>query len=511
MFGHEWDDPTAMNTVDSAPQMPRSVVCNPFFDWGTDQPLSIPWADTIIYETHVKGATQLHPGIDEELRGTYAGIAHPAFIDHLVQLGVTTVELQPVHEFVHDSHLLERGLRNYWGYNSIGFFAPHHEYSHRHVAGQGMLGTQVQDFKQMVKTLHEAGIEVILDVVYNHTAEGNHLGPTLSMKGIDNAVVLPARRRRPAVLHGLHRHRQHAEHAQPVRAAARHGQPPLLGHRDARRRVPVRSRLGARPQPARGRPPLRVLRPRPTGSGGQPAEADRRAVGHRRGRVPGRQLPRRSGRSGTGGTATACASSGPAARPASASSRTGSRDRATCTSAPGALPHASINFITAHDGFTLRDLVSYHEKHNDANGEGNQDGESHNRSWNCGAEGPTDDPAVNELRARQQRNMLTTLLLSQGVPMILGGDEFGRTQHGNNNAYCQDNEISWYDWANVDEDLCRFATGVTAVRKTHPTFHRRHVLPGPRRARHPPGARLVPAGRGGRWATRTGLASTSRR
>ena len=330
----------------------------------------------------------------------------------------------------------------------------------------------------LVKTLHDAGIEVILDVVYNHTAEGNHLGPMLSFKGIDNAAYYRLVGRQPPVLHGLHRHRQHAEHAPPARAAADHGQPALLGARDARRRLPLRPRGDAGARAARRRSAVGVLRSDPAGSGRQPGQADRRAVGRRRRRLPGRQLsaavvgverqvPRLRARL--------------LARHRSDAGRvraTGSPAARICTRAPRGEPHASINFITAHDGFTLRDLVSYNEKHNEANGEDNRDGESHNRSWNCGAEGPTDDPEVIALRARQQRNFLATLLLSQGVPMLLGGDEIGRTQRGNNNAYCQDNEISWYDWDDADKRCCSSRASLIRLRQRHPVFCRRRWFQG---------------------------------
>jgi isoamylase len=452
-------------------------VLNPFFDWGTDKPLGIPWADTIIYEAHVKGATQIHAAIDEELRGTYAGIAHPAFVDHLTSLGVTTLELQPVHEFVHDAHLLERGLRNYWGYNSIGFFAPHHEYSHRHVAGSAGFGQQVQDFKQMVKTLHEAGIEVILDVVYNHTAEGNHLGPTLSMKGIDNASYYrlvdddpqyymdytgtgnTLNMRNPFVLQLVMdslRYWATEMHIDGFRfdlasalARSLHEVDRLSAFFDLVQQDPVVSRLKL------------IAEPWDIGEGGYQVGNFPAQWAEWNGRY--RDCIREhwaGGKSGLGEFAYRI---------------TGSSD---LYEAAGRAPHASVNFITAHDGFTLRDLVSYHEKRNEANGEDNRDGESHNRSWNCGAEGETDDEVVLTLRARQQRNLLTTLLLSQGVPMILGGDEMGRTQHGNNNAYCQDNEISWFHWDERDESLVEFTRGLTALRKAHPTFHRRQFFQG---------------------------------
>jgi glycogen operon protein len=476
VFAHEWDDPMRMNTADSAPSMPKSLVTNPFFEWGTDQPLGRTWADTIIYETHVKGATQRHPAVDEEIRGTYAGIAHPAFVDHLLSLGITAVELQPVHEFVHDAHLVERGLRNYWGYNSIGFFAPHHEYSHRHLQGIGLQGQQVQDFKQMVKTLHEAGIEVILDVVYNHTAEGNHLGPTLSFKGIDNASYYRLTDDRQYYMDytgtGNTLNMQNPYVLQLVMDSLRYWATEMHvdGFRFDLASALARSlhevdRLSAffdlvQQDPVVGRLKL-IAEPWDVGEGGYQVGNFPPQWAEWNGRY--RDCVREAWAGGDEGMGEF------------AYRITGSSD---LYEAAGRRPHSSINFVTAHDGFTLRDLVSYHEKRNEANGEDNRDGESHNRGWNCGAEGPTDDPEVNSLRARQQRNLLTTLLLSQGVPMLLGGDEFGRTQEGNNNAYCQDNEVSWYDWDAVDTDLLAFTRLLTGLRKAHPSFHRRQFFQG---------------------------------
>ncbi len=472
MFSYNFADHDAIDTSDSAKSTPRSLVVNPYFDWGTDQPLLLPWAETVIYETHVRGATMLHPGVDEELRGSYAGIAHPAFIEHLKGLGVTTVELLPVHEFVHDAHLVERGLRNYWGYNTIGYFAPHNEYSHRHGQGQ-----QVQDFKQMVKTLHQAGMEVILDVVYNHTAEGNHMGPHLSMKGIDNASYYrlvdddkqyymdytgtgnTLNMRNPFVLQLVMdslRYWATEMHVDGFRfdlastlARSLHEVDKLSAFFDLVQQDPVISKLKL------------IAEPWDVGDGGyqvgnfppQWAEWNGRYRDCIRDRWAGAN-------NGLGEFAYRI---------------TGSSD---LYEAAGRKPHASINFITAHDGFTMRDLVSYNEKHNDANGEDNNDGENHNRGWNCGAEGPTDDEEVNALRSRQQRNQLATLVLSQGVPMLLGGDEIGRTQGGNNNAYCQDNEVSWYDWENVDTELLAFVSGLIQLRRDHPTFRRRQFFQG---------------------------------
>ena len=472
LFGYNFDDHDQIDTSDSAASTPRSLIVNPFFDWATDQPLLLPWAETVIYEAHVRGATQLHPDIDEDLRGTYAGIAHPAFLDHLGMLGITTLELLPVHEFVHDAHLLERNLRNYWGYNSIGFFAPHHEYSHRNGRGQ-----QVQDFKQMVKTLHQAGIEVILDVVYNHSAEGNHMGPTLSFKGIDNAAYYrlvgddkqyymdytgtgnTLNMQNPYVLQLVMdslRYWATEMHVDGFRfdlastlARSLHEVDRLSAFFDLVQQDPVVSRLKL------------IAEPWDVGEGGYQVGNFPPQWAEWNGRYRDCIRDHWSGSShGLGEFAYRI---------------TGSSD---LYEAAGRKPHASINFVTAHDGFTMRDLVSYNDKHNEANGEDNNDGESHNRGWNCGAEGPTDDEQINALRARQQRNLLSTLLLSQGVPMILGGDELGRTQGGNNNAYCQDNEVSWYDWTNADTALVKFVASVIAVRRDHPAFRRRQFFQG---------------------------------
>jgi len=472
VFSYNFDNHDEIDTSDSAASTPRSLVVNPFFDWATDQPLQLPWAETVIYEAHVKGATMNHPGIEEELRGSYAGIAHPAFIDHLKNLGVTTLELLPTHEFVHDAHLVERGLRNYWGYNSIGFFAPQHEYSHRHGQGQ-----QVQDFKQMVKTLHQAGIEVILDVVYNHTAEGNHLGPTLSFKGIDNAAYYrlvgddkqyymdytgtgnTLNMQNPFVLQLVMdslRYWATEMHVDGFRfdlastlARSLHEVDKLSAFFDLVQQDPVVSKMKL------------IAEPWDVGEGGYQVGNFPPQWAEWNGKY--RDCIRDHWSGGAHGLGEF------------AYRITGSSD---LYQADGRKPHASINFVTAHDGFTMRDLVSYQDKHNEANGEDNNDGENHNRGWNCGAEGPTDDEAINALRARQQRNQLSTLLLSQGVPMILGGDEIGRTQGGNNNAYCQDNEVSWYDWDNVDTELMSFVTGVIAMRRDHPTFRRRQFFQG---------------------------------
>jgi len=460
VFDHHFDDPeNSKNDLDSAPYMPKSVVINPWFNWGNDRLPRTPWHETVIYEVHVKGFTKRHPDVPEEMRGTYAGVAHPAAIRHLKTLGVTAIEILPVHQFVHDAHLLERGLRNYWGYNSIGYLAAHNEYS-----SGGQLGQQAPEFKQMVRTLHDEGIEVILDVVYNHTAEGNHLGPTLSMKGIDNAAyyrLMPDQQqfymdytgtgnslnmRHPHVLQLIMdslRYWHTEMHVDGFRfdlaaALARelHDVDRLAAFFDIIQQDPVISQVKL------------IAEPWDVGEGGYQVGNFPPLWSEWNGKY--RDTVRDYWR-GTHQTLGEFAYR-----------ITGSSDLYATT---GRRPYASINFITAHDGFTLRDLVSYNEKHNEANGEDNRDGENNNRSWDCnGDEG---------LRSRQQRNFLTTLMLSQGVPMILGGDEIGRTQHGNNNGYCQDNELSWFDWDHMDEGLYAFAARVVAFRRQHAVFQRR--------------------------------------
>ncbi|HEY2090441.1 MAG TPA: glycogen debranching protein GlgX [Thermoanaerobaculia bacterium] len=473
VFPYHFSDPEhSKNDADSAPFMPKSVVTNPYFNWDNDRHPRTPWHETIIYEVHVKGFTKRHPAIPESMRGTYAGIAHPAAIKHLKTLGVTAVELLPVHQFVHDSHLVEHGLRNYWGYNSIGFLATHNEYS-----SGGSVGQQVQEFKQMVKTLHEEGIEVILDVVYNHTAEGNHLGPMLSMKGIDNAAyyrLVDGQRqyymdytgtgnslnmRHPHVLQLIMdslRYWHLEMHVDGFRfdlastlARELHDVDRLSAFFDIIQQDPVISQVKL------------IAEPWDVGEGGYQVGNFPPLWSEWNGKY--RDVVRDYWR-GTDSSIDDLASR-----------FTGSSDLYAPT---GRRPYASINFITAHDGFTLRDLVSYNDKHNEANGENNNDGANDNRSWNCGVEGPTDDVNINQLRSRQQRNLLTTLLLSIGVPMICGGDEIGRTQNGNNNAYCQDNETSWFDWENVDETLYAFTTRLTQFRKEHPNFQRRRWFAG---------------------------------
>ena len=473
VFPYRFSDPEgSKNDADSAPFVPKGVIVNPHFDWNGDQQLRTPWHRTIVYETHVKGFTRTHPGIPEELRGTYAGLAHPVSIEYLRNLGVTAVELLPVHQFVHDATLVQRKLQNYWGYNSIGYLAPHNAYS-----ASGQRGEQVHEFKQLVKTLHTAGIEVILDVVYNHTAEGNHLGPMLSFKGIDNPAYyrLIADNRRyymdyTGTGNTLNMRHQHVlqlildslrywvieMHVDGFRfdlaatlARELHDVDRLSAFFDLIQQDPVVSQVKL------------IAEPWDIGEGGYQVGNFPPLWSEWNGKY--RDTVRDFWR-GTDQTIAEFAYR-----------FTGSSDLYQGTARR---PYASINFITAHDGFTLRDLVSYNEKHNEANGEDRRDGESHNRSWNCGEEGPSTKPDVIALRARQTRNFLTTLMLSQGVPMLLGGDEQGRTQRGNNNAYCQDNEISWYDWAHADRDLLAFACRLIRLRHRHPVLCRRRWFQG---------------------------------
>ncbi|MEX1093514.1 MAG: glycogen debranching protein GlgX [Acidimicrobiia bacterium] len=469
-FGYDLDDPDARSETDSAPHVPKSVVHNPYFDWRVDHRPTTPLHETIIYETHVRGLTIKHPGIPEHLRGTYGGLGHPVMIDHFNKLGVTAVELMPVHQFVQDSQLVKQGLRNYWGYNSIGFFAPHNGYAARQ-------GEQVEEFKSMVRALHEAGIEVILDVVYNHTAEGNHMGPMLSFKGIDNAAyyrLVPDDRRHyfdtTGTGNSLNAGNPHS--LQLIMDSLRYWVTEMhvdgfrfdLAATLARQFYEV-DRLSAflniiQQDPIVSRVKL-IAEPWDLGEGG-----------YQVGNFP----PVWSEWNGLYRDTVRDFWRGEPSTVAELASRlTGSSD---LYQADTRRPVASINFVTAHDGFTLKDLVSYNEKHNHANGEDNRDGESHNRSWNCGTEGPSDDPDVCRCRRSQQRNFLTTLLLSQGVPMLLGGDEMGRTQDGNNNPYAQDNEISWYDWENVDEDLLAFTRRLIALRQKHPVFRQRRWFQG---------------------------------
>jgi isoamylase len=473
MFPYHFDNPDgSRNDLDNAAQMPKSVVIDQAFDWEGDTPPRTPWHKTIVYETHVKGFTKRHPKLPEHVRGAYGGLAHPESIDYLQKLGVTAVELLPVHQFVQDSLLLERGLRNYWGYNSIGYLAPHNEYS-----STGTRGEQVREFKGAVKALHRAGIEVILDVVYNHTAEGNHLGPILSFKGIDNLAyyrTVGDNRRYYMDYTGTGNtlNMMHPHVLQLLMDSLRYWV--LEMHVDGfrfdlastlARELHDVDRLGSffdliQQDPVINRVKL-IAEPWDVGEGGYQVGNFPPLWSEWNGKY------RDSVRDFWRGTDQTLAEFG--------SRFTGSSDLYQGTARR---PYASINFITAHDGFTLHDLVSYNEKHNEANGEENRDGESHNRSWNCGAEGATDNPDVRRLRHRQQRNFLATLFLSQGVPMLCGGDEIGRTQGGNNNAYCQDNELSWYDWAAADEHLLGFTRDLIRLRSEHPVFCRRRWFQG---------------------------------
>ncbi|MFG3635700.1 glycogen debranching protein GlgX [Streptomyces huasconensis] len=460
--------------ADSAGHTMLSVVTDPSFPWEGDQPLRRPYADTVIYETHVRGLTLTHPGVPDELRGTYAGLATEAVIDHLLALGVTAVELMPVHQYVQDGFLRDRGLSNYWGYTSIGFFAPHNAY-----AARGSRGEQVTEFKSMVKKLHAAGLEVILDVVYNHTAEGNENGPTLAFRGIDNASYYRLAQDDPAHYFdttgtGNSLLMRHPNVLQLVMDSLRYWVTEMhvdgfrfdLAATLARQFYEV-DRLSAffdlvQQDPVVGRVKL-IAEPWDVGEGGYQVGNFPPLWSEWNGKY------RDSVRDFWRGEEHSLAEF--------ASRLTGSSD---LYQHDRRRPRASVNFVTAHDGFTLRDLVSYNDKHNEDNGEDNRDGESMNRSWNCGVEGPTTDEAVLELRARQQRNFLATLMLSQGIPMLAHGDELGRTQRGNNNAYCQDNEISWIDWDLDDEqrDLIEFTRRTIALRAAHPVLRRRRFFRG---------------------------------
>jgi len=475
VFSYRFDEPEVRNDDDSAPHLMHGVVINPFFDWSGDRRLDIPYADTVIYEAHVKGLTELHPDVPEELRGTYAGLAHPSVIDHLRTLGITAVELMPVHQFVQDNALLDKGLRNYWGYNTLGFFAPHEEYASSVRTGHPV-GAQVQEFKTMVKALHAAGIEVILDVVYNHTAEGNHLGPTLSFKGIDNAAYYRL------VEDDLQYYMDYTGTGNTLNVRHPHALQLIMDslrywvtemHVDgfrfdlaaalAREFYDV-DRLATffelvQQDPIVSQVKL-IAEPWDVGPGG-----------YQVGGFP----PQWTEWNGAYRDTVRDFWRGEPSLGDFASRLSGSSDLYENS---GRRPFASINFVTAHDGFTLRDLVSYEQKHNEANGEDNNDGESHNRSWNHGVEGPTDDDHVLSMRARDQRNLLATLLLSQGVPMLLHGDELGRTQGGNNNGYAQDSEISWVHWDKADRTLMEFTAALVRLRRTHPTFRRKRFFSG---------------------------------
>jgi glycogen operon protein len=472
LFGYQFADQVSRNDADSAPFAPKSVVINPFFDWGVDRPPRHPYADSVIYEGHVKGMTMRHPGVPEALRGTYSGIAHPVIIEHLKELGVTTLELMPVHHFANDWNLVQKGLSNYWGYNTIGFLAPDIKY-----ASTSTPGSQVQEFKAMVRSLHEANIEVILDVVYNHTAEGNHLGPTLSFRGIDNPAYYrlvddDANYYMDYTGTGNTLNVRHPHTLQLIMDSLRYWVTEMhvdgfrfdLAATLAREFYDV-DRLSSffelvQQDPVVSQVKL-IAEPWDVGPGG-----------YQVGNFPP-QWTEWNGKFRD--TVRDFWRGEPATIGEFAARLTGSADLYETS---GRRPVASINFVTAHDGFTLTDLVSYNEKHNEANGEDNNDGESHNRSWNCGAEGETSDPAVLDLRRQQRRNFMTTLLLSEGVPMIAHGDEIGRTQHGNNNVYCQDNELSWLDWEDVDEDMLAFTRKVSALRRDHAIFRRRRFFEG---------------------------------
>ncbi|WP_328580986.1 glycogen debranching protein GlgX [Streptomyces sp. NBC_00370] len=474
LFGYRFGRPDEQNTKDNLGHTMLSVVTGSYFDWGDDRPPNRPYHETVIYEAHVRGLTATHPDLPEEIRGTYAGIGHPAIIAHLTRLGITAIELMPVHQFVQDGTLRERGLSNYWGYNTIGFFAPHNAY-----ASTGTRGQQVDEFKTMVKALHAAGIEVILDVVYNHTAEGNELGPTLSFRGIDNAAyyrLVDGDRehyydttgtgnsllmRHPSVLqlimdslrYWVLEMRVDGFRFDLAATLARqfHEVDRLSAFFDLVQQDPVVSRVKL------------IAEPWDIGDGGYQVGNFPPLWTEWNGKY------RDAVRDFWRGEESALAEFG--------SRLTGSSD---LYQHDRRRPLASINFVTAHDGFTLRDLVSYNDKHNEANGEDGNDGESANRSWNCGAEGETDDPDILALRARQQRNLLTTLLVSQGVPMLAHGDELGRTQQGNNNVYCQDNELAWVDW-DLDagqRDLLDFTGRLIRLRNDHPVLRRRRFFRG---------------------------------
>ena len=481
VFDYQPGNQDTPSSLDSAGHVPLSLVTDPGFDWGDDAPLQRDYADTILYEVHVKGLTMRHPDVPAELRGTYAGLAHEAVISHLTKLGVTAVELLPVHQYVPDDFLLKRGLTNYWGYNTIGYFAPHQAYSSAVRAGDGS-GGQIAEFKAMVKALHAAGLEVILDVVFNHTAEGGEGGPSLCFRGLDNTAY----------------YRLNPGHPDQYYDTTGTGNSLDAGSPVALRLIMDSLRYWLTEMHVDGfRFDLAATLARQDGGfsrlsaffdlvGQDPVVSQAKLIAepwdvgqmdsYDLGRFPAlwrewngkyRDSMRdfwRSQRSGALGEF--------ATRFAGSSDLFGGdgRDRRR--------PTASVNLITVHDGFTLADLVSYDAKHNEANGESNRDGADDNRSWNCGAEGPTVDPEVLALRARQSRAMLTTLLLSFGVPMLLGGDELGRTQAGNNNAYCQDNEISWFDWSAADAGLLSFTTSLVAFRRSHPVFRRRRFLNG---------------------------------
>ena len=471
VFAHEGNDDLVRNDADSAPFVPRSIAVSSSFDWYGDTPLEIPWNDTIIYETHVRGITMQHPGVPEQLRGTYAGLAHPAVIDHLTSLGVTAVELMPIHHFVDEVHLLELGLTNYWGYNTLGFFAPHAAYS-----ASGTRGEQVREFKEMVRSLHQAGLEVILDVVYNHTAEGSELGPTLSFRGICNPGY-----------YRLSNGRYYTDYTgcgntldvsnphvlQMVMDSLRYWVQEMHvdGFRFDLAAALARSfhdvdMLGTFVTTIQQDPVLRrvklIAEPWDVGPGGYQVGEFPTLWTEWNGKYRDCLRDFWRGSSGVGELGWRMSGS------------------ADLYAGEGRRPYASINFITAHDGFPMRDLSTYEHKHNEANLEDNRDGTDDNRSANYGHEGETDDPSINAIRRRQIRNMMTTLMLATGVPMMLGGDEFGRTQGGNNNAYCQNNGISWYDWdlAPWQQEILDFSRMVVQLRRDHRVFRQRFFFDG---------------------------------
>jgi glycogen operon protein len=470
-LGHVPGAPSRRNDLDSAPHVPRSIIVTDDFDWRDDSRPRVPDHETIVYETHVKGFTKRHPGVPESIRGTFAGLAHPAAIEHLVSLGITSVELMPTHQSLHDGFLVERGLRNYWGYNSIGYFAPRGEYS-----SSGSHGPQVTEFKRMVRALHAAGLEVILDVVYNHTGEGGPTGPTVSLRGLDNQAyyrLLPDDPSRYLDYTGTGNSLNMLEpHVlQLIMDSLRYWieQMHVDGFRfdlaaALARELHAVDRLSAFFDIIQQDPVIRTVKliaePWDLGEGGYHVGEFPVHWSEWNGRY--RDTVRDVWRGQ------------PGVLHDFGRRFTGSAD---LYQDDGRRPAASINLITSHDGFTLTDLVSYDRKHNLANGDHDADGESHNRSWNCGVEGPTRDPVIVALRARQRRNLLATLFLSQGVPMLLGGDELGRTQGGNNNAYCHDSELSWYDWAVIDEELLDFTRRLIALRRAHPVFRRRRWFP----------------------------------
>ncbi len=473
IFGYRWNDPKedlGFSELDSAPYVPKALVVDESFDWEGDERLQLPWYETVIYETHVRGFTKLHPEIPRKLRGTYAGLAHPASISHLQSLGITAVELMPIHHFLSQpGHLANQGLRNYWGYDSIAFLAPHAAYCSTTTPGR-----QVQEFKEMVKALHKAGIEVILDVVYNHTGEGNHMGPTLSLRGIDNAAYYRLLDGDPRYYMdytgcGNSLNARNPQGLKLIMDSLRYWV--LEMHVDGfrfdlasalARELHAVDRLSAFFDIIHQDPVLAdvklIAEPWDVGEGGYQVGGFPLLWSEWNGKY--RDTVRDFWR-------------GEDSRLAEFAYRfTGSSDLYMSN---GRSPHASINFITAHDGFTLNDLVSYNHKHNDANGEGNRDGDDHNRSWNCGVEGETNDSKVLKLRERQRRNFLATMFLSQGIPMLLSGDEMGRTQQGNNNPYCQDNETSWLDWELQEENeaFLDFTRQLIDFRRQHPIFRRR--------------------------------------